>query len=71
MNVNKQKKKVVLLASSVACLNLPGLLILRHLHDSRYLITFVICWLLLMVSLLVFATVELMKLVRRKRGATR
>ena len=65
-NLSPQRKKVVVLAASLACLSGPGMLITRALHGTRFLPAFVIVWSLLMAALLVYTVVELAKLKRSK-----
>jgi hypothetical protein len=63
-NLSPQRKKVVLLACSISCLIGPGLLITFHLHGSRYLPAFVICWCVLMGALFAFTFAQFVKLKR-------
>jgi hypothetical protein len=65
--LSPQRKKVVVLGGSLACLSGPGLLLLNTLHGSRYLPTFAILWCVLMVGLMAFTVSQLVKLQRERR----
>lgn len=61
-----QRKKVVVLASTIPSFSLIALVVTQHLHDSRWLPVFVVAYALVMATLLAYVVMQMVKL---KRGA--
>jgi hypothetical protein len=65
--IDLQRKKVAVLAVSICTLNMPFMLLMKHLQGSRYFPFFVVFYVLAMAALVAYTIVELMKYVRRVR----
>jgi hypothetical protein len=65
--IDPQRKKVALLAVAICTLNMPLVVLLRHLQGYRYFSLFVICYAVAMVTLSVYTMFEVVKLKRRMR----
>ncbi len=70
-SVMTQKRKTVILASSVACFQLPAILAIDHFHGSRALPAVVIVWSLVMAALLAYVMMNLVKLMQMRRQTAR
>jgi hypothetical protein len=65
--IDPQRKKVALLAVSICTLNMPFMLLMKHLQGSRYFPLFVIFYVLAMAVLVAYAILELVKYKRSER----
>ena len=65
--IDPQRKKVALLAVSICTLNMPFMLLMKHLQGSRYFPMLVIFYVLAMAVLVAYAILELVKYKRSER----
>jgi hypothetical protein len=65
--IDPQRKKVAVLAISICTLNMPFMLLMKHMQGSRHFPFFVVFYVLAMASLVAYTIVELMKYKRSVR----
>jgi hypothetical protein len=65
--IDPQRKKVAILAASIATLNMPFMLLMEHMQGRAYFPYFVVFYVLAMASLVAYTILELVKYKRSVR----
>jgi hypothetical protein len=65
--IDPQRKKVAVLAIAICTLNMPFMLLMKHMQGGHYFPFFVVFYVLAMAALVAYTIVELMKYKRSER----
>jgi uncharacterized protein YpmS len=65
--IDPQRKKVAVLAASIATLNMPFMLLMKHMQGSTHFPYFVVFYVLAMAALVAYTVIELVKYKRSVR----